>query len=101
MSDTKKPYKYKVHIPNPENQNEFIEKLLYEKKDVLNFLEINSNTFQRICNRTLKCCQKETLRLHGIKIEKLHVSKAKNNKDTKQKEKSIEFAKKLLVKNSS
>ena len=43
-----KQYKYKVIIPNPDKENETIEKLLQEKVDVLNFLEINSNTFQRI-----------------------------------------------------
>jgi hypothetical protein len=93
-----KQYKYKVIIPNPDKENETIEKLLQEKVDVLNFLEINSNTFQRICNGTLKCSQKETLRLYGIKIEKLAISKVKKDKNERQKEKSLEFAKTLLSK---
>ena len=93
-----KQYKYKVIIPNPEKENETIEKLLHEKVDVLNFLEINTNTFQRICNETLKCSQKETQRLYGIKIEKLKVVKQKKEKPNTQKEKSIEFAKTLLTK---
>ena len=91
-------YKYKIIIPNPEKENETIEKLLHEKADVLNFLEINTNTFQRICNGTLKCSQKETQRLYGIKIEKLKVVKQKKEKPNTQKEKSIEFAKTLLTK---
>ncbi len=91
-------YKYKVIIPNPEKENETIEKLLNEKIDVLNFLEINTNTFQRICNGTLKCSQKETQRLYGIKIEKLKVVKQKKEKPNTQKEKSTEFAKTLLTK---
>ena len=95
-----KQYKYKVIIPNPEKENEKIEKLLHEKVDVLNFLEINSNTFQRICNDTLKCSQKETQRLYGIKIEKLKVVKVKQKKEKidTQKEKSAEFAKLLMTK---
>ena len=93
-----KQYKYKVIIPNPDKENETIEKLLHEKADVLSFLEINSNTFQRICNGTLKCSQKDTLRLYGIKIEKLSVAKEKKDKSERQKEKSMEFAKTLLSK---
>ncbi len=95
-----KQYKYKVIIPNPDTENETIEKLLHEKSDVLTFLEINSNTFQRICNGTLKCSQKETQRLFGIKIEKLKVVKVTHKKEkiNTQKEKANKFAKLLLTK---
>ena len=101
-----KQLKYKVLIPNPESKTEddkYIEKLLHDKQDVLEFLEINSNTFQRICNGTLKCISKDTQRLYGIKIDKLKVDKVKHSKisDTNiQLEKSLEFAKILLNKST-
>ena len=79
-----KQIKYIVKIPlTTDEPIQYKEVKFKEKKDVCDFLNINTNTFTRISNGTLLCSHHNTKKFSDIKIEKIRVEKKEKKDKTK------------------